>query len=139
MIGSFKGHLEVVKKLIEAGADINQANKVGLTCDWIRVQIRLILMFFIHPPNMHLFPLYLSHSLLFFIFTFKFLSLLTCMCTCDAFVPSLLTQNNSSPLFMASQKGHHDVVQTLLGAGADINIARFVVSGTCTLSVVKDN
>ena len=28
---SFNGHLEVVKTLIEAGAKINQANKVG-TC-----------------------------------------------------------------------------------------------------------
>ena len=29
LIASFKGHLEVVKSLIEAGANINQANKVG--------------------------------------------------------------------------------------------------------------
>ena len=29
---------------------------------------------------------------------------------------------------MASEKGHHDVVQTLLGAGADVNIARSDVS-----------
>ena len=29
---------------------------------------------------------------------------------------------------MASQKGHHDVVQTLLGAGADVNKARSDVS-----------
>ena len=30
MIASFKGHFMVVKKLIEAGAKINQANKVGI-------------------------------------------------------------------------------------------------------------
>ena len=35
---------------------------------------------------------------------------------------------------MASQEGHHDVVQTLLGAGADINVARSDVSDS---SVVK--
>ena len=29
---------------------------------------------------------------------------------------------------MASQNGHHDVVQTLLGAGADVNIATSDVS-----------
>ena len=29
---------------------------------------------------------------------------------------------------MASQEGHHDVVQTLLGAGAGVNIARSNVS-----------
>ena len=37
-------------------------------------------------------------------------------------------QDNSTPLFMASQYGHHIVVQTLLGAGADVNIAKSVVS-----------
>ena len=29
---------------------------------------------------------------------------------------------------MASQEGHHDIVQTLLGAGADVNIATSDVS-----------
>ena len=33
---------------------------------------------------------------------------------------------------MASQNGHHDVVQSLLGAGAEVNIARSNVSDvTC--------
>ena len=32
-------------------------------------------------------------------------------------------QNNLTPLFVASERGHLAVVQTLLGAGADINIA----------------
>ena len=47
------------------------------------------------------------------------------MCVSDAFVPY---QDNTTPLYIASQNGHHDVVQTLLGAGADMNIARSVVS-----------
>ena len=29
---------------------------------------------------------------------------------------------------MASQKGHHDIVQSLLGAGAEVNVARSDVS-----------
>ena len=37
-------------------------------------------------------------------------------------------QDNTTPLYMASQKGHHDVVKTLLGAGADVNITRSDVS-----------
>ena len=35
---------------------------------------------------------------------------------------------NVTPLYAASQEGHHDVVQTLLGAGAGVNIARSDVS-----------
>ena len=43
-------------------------------------------------------------------------------------------QNNATPLCVASQKGHHDVVQMLLGAGADVNLARSDVSGgTCNI------
>ena len=47
------------------------------------------------------------------------------------------------PLYVACQKGHHDVVQTLLGAGADVNISRYDVSPLWTatynghLEVVK--
>ena len=41
----------------------------------------------------------------------------------SCFVPSLLYQYNATPLFAASEKGHHDVVQSLLGAGAEVNIA----------------
>ena len=37
-------------------------------------------------------------------------------------------QNNTTPLNVASQEGHHDVVQTLLGAGAGVNIALSDVS-----------
>ena len=44
------------------------------------------------------------------------------------FVLSLLDQTNETPLYVASEKGHHDVVQSLLGAGAEVNIARSDVS-----------
>ena len=48
------------------------------------------------------------------------------------FVPSLLYQNNITPLFIASQNGYDDVVQSLLGAGAEVNIVRSDVSDvTC--------
>ena len=33
-----------------------------------------------------------------------------------------------TPLYWSSQEGHHDVVQTLVGAGADVNIAESSVS-----------
>ena len=48
------------------------------------------------------------------------------------FVPSFLYQINATPLFAASLKGHLDVVQSLLGAGAEVNIATSDVSDvTC--------
>ena len=34
-----------------------------------------------------------------------------------------LCQINATPLYWASRNGHHDVVQSLLGSGADMNIA----------------
>ena len=37
-------------------------------------------------------------------------------------------QYNVTPLCAASQNGHHDVVQTLVGASADVNIASSYVS-----------
>ena len=37
-------------------------------------------------------------------------------------------QDNRTALYWASCRGHKDVVQTLLGAGADVNIARSDVS-----------
>ena len=51
-------------------------------------------------------------------------SLLTGVHVCIPF------QNNATPLYIASQKGHHEVVQSLLGAGADVNTARSVSNET---------
>ena len=44
-------------------------------------------------------------------------------CMFDLFYSFTPYQNNATPLYVASQNGHHDVVQTLVGAGADVNIA----------------
>lgn len=35
LIASCNGHLQVVKSLIEAGSNVNQANKVSTQCQWI--------------------------------------------------------------------------------------------------------
>ena len=43
-------------------------------------------------------------------------------------VLSLLYQNNTTPLYVASQEGHHDIVQNLLGAGAEVNTTTSDVS-----------
>lgn len=37
-------------------------------------------------------------------------------------------QNNATPFYMASQNGHLEVVKSLLGAGANVNIAKKDVS-----------
>ena len=44
----------------------------------------------------------------------------------DVFCSFISYQNNATLLYVASEKGHHDVVQTLLGAGADLNIVKYV-------------
>ena len=46
----------------------------------------------------------------------------------DVFCSFTSYQDNVTPLYVASEKGHHDVVQTLLGARADVNIAESAVS-----------
>ena len=52
----------------------------------------------------------------------------------DLVCSSFPYQDNTTPLYVASQEGHHDVVQSLLGAGAAVNIARSDVSVvTCAL------
>ena len=44
-----------------------------------------------------------------------------------------LTQNGATPLYVASQNGHSDVVNILIRNGADINLVRHVrYSYTCT-------
>ena len=40
----------------------------------------------------------------------------------------LIPWDNTTPLFMVFKNGHYGVVQTLLGAGADVNIATSDVS-----------
>ena len=45
---------------------------------------------------------------------------------CDMFCFFNPYQDNKTPLYVASEKGHHGVVLSLLGAGADVNIATSV-------------
>ena len=54
----------------------------------------------------------------------------------NCFVPSLLYQDNATPLYVASQEGHHGVVQSLLGAGAEVNIATSDVSDVTCVHMV---
>ena len=44
------------------------------------------------------------------------------------YVSSTLYQENTTALYVACQYSHHDVIESLLAAGADVNIARSNVS-----------
>ena len=61
-----------------------------------------------------------------------------CICVHPFFIPY---QDNTTPLYIASQEGHHDVVQSLLGAGADMNVTQSDVSHhkPCTVIVESWN
>ena len=50
------------------------------------------------------------------------------MCTSVMPLFLLSVQDNTTPLHVACENGHHGVVQTLLGAGAGVNIATSDVS-----------
>ena len=58
-------------------------------------------------------------------------------CMFDLFYSFTPYQNNMTPLHVASHIGHHDVVQTLLGAGADVNIATSPVSDMVLCSYTR--
>ena len=49
-------------------------------------------------------------------------------CMLDFFFSFTPYQDNLTPLYWASYYGYHDVVQTLVGAGADVDIATSDVS-----------
>ena len=56
-----------------------------------------------------------------------------------SFVPSNPNQINATPLYVASRNGHDDIVQTLLGAGAGVNIATSNVSyNVCGVKLLHD-
>ena len=47
---------------------------------------------------------------------------------CDLLYSFTSYQNNAAALLVAGQQGHHDVVQTLLKASADVNMTTSYVS-----------
>ena len=53
---------------------------------------------------------------------------------CDMFCFFNPYQVNLTPLYVASQQGHHGVVLSLLGAGADVNIVSSNVSDVMFIS-----
>ena len=53
----------------------------------------------------------------------------------DFFPSPIPVWGNRTMLYLACCNGHHDVVHTLLGAGADVNIATSPVSDNVLLHV----
>ena len=47
--------------------------------------------------------------------------------SCHCFTYTITIQGGASPLYVASQEGHTDVVDILVKAGADVNQANTVV------------
>ena len=58
----------------------------------------------------------------------KYVTFLTRQCHYSTFIHVIipLTQDGATPLFIASQHGHSDVVNTLIRTGAGVNMAKKV-------------
>ena len=80
---------------------------------------------FIHRYSKVLFIKILHLSYCIFLYTVYTQRWLFEKCLFHSFSPY---QDNKTPLYVASENGYHDGVKTLLGAGADVNIARYHVS-----------
>jgi len=106
-VAAFRGHLEVVRALLEENARVNQASQVCACASWCA---RERVMSCSHNEAMHTCSVHVLQ---------RMSKALTCTSLC-VYGPR---QDGSSPLFVAAFGGHLEVVQELLKGGADANQA----------------
>lgn len=120
----FIGDLEVVKILIDYGADLSVANLAGdtplcLALDRGHVEVGKVLIekgtAVSAAPTIGWTPLHMASNK-------GYVDIVEMLLEKDADVSST-TKDNWTPLHMASSKGHFDIVKVLLEKGADISAA----------------
>ena len=118
--GKKKGHLDILRLLVEAGADVNKADNNGETSLWMASKegnlevVRLLLDAGANvdkADNKGMTPLYVAS----YMGHLEVVRLLL-----DAGADKDKADNNGmTPLYIASYKGHLEVVRLLVDAGAD--------------------
>ena len=104
-IAAHEGHLDTVKRLVDGGSNMNYQDKVrGKLVDYNNIKL-------VEPD-------YNNYS--FSVFSSWLCNYSYTQCTI------CLSQDGATPLYDASSKGHTDVVDYLIRAGASINLAKTV-------------
>ena len=106
MYAAGNGHLEVVKALIQAGADVNLPNEVSQRDRYLNLHVSIPLAVYMQPVCLQR----RGFAQCIRIYSINYV------------LNFFLDQYAHTALMCAAQQGHLEVVKALLQAGADVNL-----------------